>query len=95
LDIEDEKGQKSKSATVRQVPIDHLEVGDMVRVVAGGAPPTDGTIIDCESSAFDESTLTGESIPVNKAIGDQVFAGTICKSGLVDFEVEQLGGGTM
>jgi P-type E1-E2 ATPase len=95
LITEDGYGRRSKPATVRQVPIDHLEIGDIVRVVTGGAPPTDGTIVGYESSAFDESMMTGESVPISKAIGDQVFAGTICKSGSVDFEVEHLGGGTM
>jgi P-type E1-E2 ATPase len=84
-----------KGSVLRQVPMDNLELGDVVRIVPGGAPPTDGVVVASESSTFDESILTGESVPVLKSIGDAVFAGTICKSGVVDVRVDKLGGDTM
>ena len=80
---------------MKQVPIDHLEIGDVIRVVPGGSPPADGIVMHCSASSFDESALTGESIPVNKVNGDRVFAGSICKNGEVDIQIEQLDGGTM
>jgi Cd2+/Zn2+-exporting ATPase len=66
-------GPAGEEATV---PVDDLAVGDLVRVRPGAAFPIDGTITEGETSA-DESTLTGESIPVGKGPGDPVFAGTI------------------
>lgn len=63
-----------------RVPIDSLQVGDVVRVRPGDRFPVDGEISEGESWA-DESTLTGESEPVPKGLGDEVFAGTINGTG--------------
>lgn len=64
------------------VAIDELEVGDLVRVRPGERFPVDGEVVEGESWA-DEATLTGESIPVAKRSGDEVFAGTINGQGSV------------
>src|SRR3989440_6840793 len=61
---------------VKRINVDLLEVGDVVRVLRGVSPPADGTIV-LGDSTFDESSLTGESRPITKNTGDQVFAGTI------------------
>ena len=74
--------------------MDTLEVGD-VRVVAGSSPPSDGTVVSEEETAFDESSLTGESKPVTKREGDQVFAGTINQTKAVSVRVDMGNGGTM
>ncbi|SPQ23266.1 cd61950a-a49b-4040-82d2-0ccf4d11292f [Thermothielavioides terrestris] len=60
------------------VKADMLDFGDVVRVTHGASPPADGTVVRGESN-FDESSLTGESRPVKKAPGDEVFAGTVNK----------------
>jgi Cd2+/Zn2+-exporting ATPase len=65
-----------------KVPVEDLAVGDLVRVRPGERFPIDGTIEDGDTDA-DEATLTGESIPVAKAVGSQVFAGTINGRGSV------------
>lgn len=72
-----------------EVPVEQLAVGDRVRVRPGNAYPADGHVEE-GSSASDESTLTGESVPVEKGPRDQVFSGTINLWGAVVFEVERL-----
>ncbi|KAG6006215.1 hypothetical protein E4U21_007254 [Claviceps maximensis] len=64
------------------VAIDQLEQGDMIRVPHGASPAVDGLILTGETN-FDESSLTGESHPIKKAPGDQVFAGTVNKGDAV------------
>ena len=58
------------------IPSNLIKVGDIVKVVPGEIIPIDGEIISGESS-IDQSVLTGESIPVDKVVGDEVFSGTI------------------
>src|SRR5699024_4979367 len=64
------------SACSRTVSLDHLDFGDVVRVAHGAPPPYDGRLVDGKSQ-FDESSLTGESKPLFKGPGDEVFSGTI------------------
>ncbi len=64
-------------------PIEELQVGAVVRVRPGDRIPVDGTVVD-GTSRVDESTLTGEPIPVAKAVGDTVFAGTVNSGGSMD-----------
>jgi P-type E1-E2 ATPase len=80
---------------IEKVNVDLLEVGDIVRVQSGSTPPCDGRIVSVDSSAFDESSLTGESRLIKKGKGDLVYLGTINKSRMVDIEVNAIGGGTM
>jgi Cd2+/Zn2+-exporting ATPase len=69
-----------------RVPIGQLQPGDVVRVRPGDRIPVDGEIID-GSSSVDESTLTGEPIPVGKKPGAMVFAGTLNGSGSLDLRM--------
>lgn len=62
--------------TENKVDVDLLDIGDTVLVPRGASPPCDGTITS-GNGVFDESSLTGESKPVSKTIGDEVFSGTI------------------
>ncbi|KAG2056447.1 heavy metal translocatin [Suillus hirtellus] len=78
-----------------RVPVDLLEVGDVVRVQNGATPPSDGTIVSGAGTSFDESSLTGEARLVKKNAGDKVFLGTINKSRAVDVRVDAIGGVTM
>jgi Cd2+/Zn2+-exporting ATPase len=71
------------------LPIDDLVAGDMVIVRPGESIPLDG-LIEHGESALDEASLTGESMPVNKKIGDTVFAGTINTSGGLEVRVTKL-----
>ncbi|KXU35523.1 ATPase [Cephaloticoccus primus] len=72
-----------------EVPVDALRVGDRVRVKPGAVFPADGEVVAGTSSS-DESMLTGEALPVDKARGDRVFSGTLNLWGAVDFAVTRL-----
>jgi Cu+-exporting ATPase len=74
----------------REIPIDQVVVGDLVRVRPGDRVPVDGLIID-GSSAVDESMLTGESMPVEKARGDQAIGATMNTSGSFVLRAERVG----
>ncbi|KAG1755715.1 heavy metal translocatin [Suillus lakei] len=78
-----------------KVPVDLLEVGDVVRVQKGATPPSDGTIVSGAETSFDESSLTGEARLIKKNIGDKVLLGTINKSRVVDVRVDAVGGVTL
>ncbi|MFH2071814.1 MAG: heavy metal translocating P-type ATPase [Actinomycetota bacterium] len=74
-------------------PIGEVAVGDLIVVRPGEKVPTDGTIVEGGSS-FDESMLTGESIPAGKGPGDAVFGATINQQGRVVIEATRVGGET-
>ncbi len=85
-----------KSATVvesdgqeREVPVEQLRAGQRLRVKPGEAFAADGTVV-VGRTASDESALTGEATPVEKAAGDPVFSGTINLWGAVDCDVTRL-----
>ncbi|KAI5120729.1 hypothetical protein M0805_006435 [Coniferiporia weirii] len=80
---------------VQKVNADLLEVGDVVCVPHGSSPPADGIVDSIEGSQFDESSLTGESRPVKKVAGDQVFVGTINRGKVVEVRITTLGGETL
>ncbi|MFW2585166.1 heavy metal translocating P-type ATPase [Aliarcobacter butzleri] len=68
------------------VALNSVNIGDIVEIKAGDKVPVDGKVISGNGS-FDESTITGESIPVYKKVGDAVFSGTINLDSLIHFEV--------
>ena len=81
IDLSPTKGTLIKnynldSETELVVPADLIRVGDILKVVPGEIIPVDGVIISGESS-IDQSVMTGESIPIDKVVGDEVFSGTI------------------
>jgi Cu+-exporting ATPase len=75
------------------VPVEAVQVGDRIRVRPGEKVPVDGTVLEGES-AVDESMLTGESLPVDKAPGDTVIGATLNKSGSFVFRATKVGGET-
>lgn len=74
----------------KTIAIEKLQVGDSVIVRAGGSIPADGRVVDGRASV-DQSALTGESVPVEKNIGDRVSAATINMDGYLKISVEQVG----
>lgn len=76
------------------VPISTLEKGDIIEVRPGDKMPVDGFVTESEAY-IDESMITGEPVPVRKAAGDKVFAGTVVKSGTMRFRAAEVGAGTM
>ena len=73
-----------------EIPIEEVEKGDVIVVRPGERIPVDGTVVGGHTS-IDESMITGESIPVEKAIGDNVIGGTINKQGMIKFEATNVG----
>ena len=72
------------------VAADMLKVGDTVRLLPGEAVPADGVIVSGMTS-LDQSVMTGESLPVDKSVGDEVFCGTVNRFGTVDIRVTKTG----
>jgi copper-transporting P-type ATPase V len=77
----------------RRVPIDKVRVGDLVRVRPGEKIPVDGEVIDGRA-AVDESMLTGESVPVEKTVGDYVAGATVNTDGLLTVRATAVGADT-
>jgi len=73
-----------------EVPVNQVRVGDIVSVRPGEKIPVDGVIV-AGSSAIDESMITGESLPVEKTVGDPVIGATINKMGAFKFEARKVG----
>ena len=73
------------------VPADDVAVGEIVLVRPGEKVPLDGVVVEGES-AVDESPITGESVPVDKAPGDEAFAGAINEEGYLEIEVTSTAG---
>ena len=78
----------------QEVGIDEVEVGDRLRVRAGDKIPTDGRLLDGGSSV-DEAMITGESLPVAKAVGDSVIGGCLNGNGSFTMTVTAIGGDTV
>lgn len=76
-----------------EIPVEEVVTGDVLIVKSGASVPVDGKIID-GSGALDESALTGESLPVDKTIGDKVIGGTINRSGYFKMEATAIGADT-
>jgi len=73
-----------------QVPLHQVKLSDLILVKSGERVPVDGEIVSGRAT-IDESTLTGESIPVDKTVSNMVFAGTINQDGAVEVKVSQTG----
>ena len=88
-----------KTATVERngvesvIPVEEVQLGDMLIVKAGESVPVDGVVLEGTSSV-DESALTGESIPVEKQVGDTVIGATINKSGYFKMRATKVGDDT-
>lgn len=87
--VDEGSGQQTK-----QINADLLEIGDVVRVPHGGSPPCDGHVIEGEA-CFNESSLTGESRPVKKSVGDEVFSGTMNTGGPISIRASGISGASM
>lgn len=77
----------------KEIPIEEVEVGDIIVVKPGAKIPVDGTVIE-GNTAIDESMLTGESMPVDKKANDEVYAASINTTGTIRFRAEKVGSNT-
>ncbi len=72
------------------VPVESVNTGDIVRVLPGETVAVDGVIVSGDTS-IDQSVITGESLPVDKSVGDEVFCGTVNRFGCVDVCASKVG----
>ena len=93
IDLSPKTALVERNGIEGEIPVEDVVRGDIIIVKPGQSVPVDGTIIFGNSS-IDESMLTGESIPVEKKIGDKVIGASINKSGFFKFEAEKVGDDT-
>lgn len=90
IDLNPKTAFKLIDGIAKEVSVQDLYVGDVVVVRSGGRIPVDGTVVSGRG-AVDQSALTGESIPVEKVIGDQVSAATINTEGYLEIRADRVG----
>ena len=85
-----------KVDTIRRINIDLLEIGDTVSIPHGASPPADGVVTGTAGTyQFDESSLTGESRPVKKSTGEEVYTGSVNVGQSVQVKISAVGGASM
>lgn len=84
----------ASDGTAREISLDDVQVGDRIRLRPGERVAVDGRVVQGETY-IDEALLTGEPLPVHKAIGDDVTGGTVNQSGSIQFEATRIGSETM
>ena len=94
LDLQAKTAEVLHDDSYVQVPLDQVKVGDLIRVRPGEKIAVDGVVVEGVSS-IDESMVTGESLPVDKTVGDTVIGSTINNSGTLVFKAEKVGSETV
>ena len=84
------EGRRLKDGKEEMIPAEEIRQGDILRIFPGETIPVDGTIISGETSV-DQSVMTGESLPVDKGVGEEVFCGTINRFGSIDISATKVG----
>lgn len=84
------KGRRLKDGKEEMIPAEEIRQGDILRILPGETIPVDGIIINGETSV-DQSIMTGESLPVDKGVGEEVFCGTINRFGSIDISATKVG----
>ena len=94
LDLQAKTAEVLRDDVYVQIPLEQVKVWDLIRVRPGEKIAVDGTVLEGETS-IDESMVTGESIPVDKSVGDAVIGSTINNSGTIIFRAEKVGSESM
>ena len=94
LDLAAKTARRVQDGRDEDVPLEHIQAGDLLRVRPGEKIPVDGAIVEGQSSV-DESMITGEPMPVEKAAGESVTGGTLNKTGSFVMRAERVGRETM
>lgn len=94
LDLQAKTAEVLRENSYVQVPLDQVKVDDLIRVRPGEKIAVDGIVVEGVSS-IDESMVTGESLPVDKTVGDTVIGSTINNSGTLVFRAEKVGSETV
>jgi Cu+-exporting ATPase len=93
MDLAPKTARRVKDGQDEDVPLDQVQTGDLLRVRPGEAVPVDGIVTEGHSSV-DESMVTGEPVPVEKAAGDAITGGTLNRSGSFVMRAERVGAET-
>ncbi|MBR2353439.1 MAG: cation-translocating P-type ATPase [Clostridia bacterium] len=83
------QGRRMIDGSEEMIPAEKIRCGDILRILPGEAIPVDGVILRGETSV-DQSIMTGESLPVDKNEGDEVFCGTINRFGVIDIRATKV-----
>lgn len=84
------QGRRIRNGQEELIPAEQIQKGDLLRILPGETIPVDGTIVSGETSV-DQSIMTGESLPVDKTTGEDVFCGTINRFGSIDITATKVG----
>ena len=90
MDLSPKTATVKRGEALEEIPVEDVQVGDIIVVRSGGSIPVDGTVLEGRASV-DQSALTGESIPVEKIPGDTVAAATINTEGYIEFRADKVG----
>lgn len=85
-----ETGRMIRAGEETTVPVSEIVKGDILRILPGETIPVDGIVTEGETSV-DQSVMTGESLPVDKTVGDPVYSGTMNRFGSIDIEATKVG----
>jgi Zn2+/Cd2+-exporting ATPase len=86
MSIAPKEAQIRRNGTDMLVPVDEIEIGDIMLLKPGQKLAMDGVVVK-GSSSINQAAITGESVPVNKEVGDEVFAGTLNEEGALEVKV--------
>lgn len=84
------QGRRITEGKEELIPAEKISPGDLLRILPGETIPVDGMIVSGETSV-DQSIMTGESLPVDKTIGEEVFCGTLNRFGAIDIKATRVG----
>ena len=90
INLTPQTGRRIIDGVEEVIPVDKIQIGDILRILPGESVPVDGEIISGTSS-LDQSIMTGESLPIDKEVGDDVFCGTMNMYGAIDIKATSLG----
>ncbi len=90
MDLSPKTAHVIRDGTESEIPVEEVRIGDIIAVRSGGSIPVDGVVVKGRG-AVDQSALTGESIPVEKKVGDTVAAATINTEGYLELRAEKVG----
>ena len=90
INLTPQTGRRITNGIEEMISVDEIKIGDTLRILPGENVPVDGEIIRGTSS-IDQSIMTGESLPIDKEVGDEVFCGTMNMYGAIDIKATSLG----
>ena len=90
IELAPQQGRLIENGCEKMIPAESIKQNDILRILPGETIPVDGKIINGNTS-IDQSIMTGEALPVDKAIGDNVFCGTINRFGAIDITATKVG----